>query len=156
MANDIKNVIVLIDYENIALEAVSLGMVVDFEKLAQLRRSFGNVIISVLFVPKRYLDDPWFDDAWKQGFHVEPVPMQPFDHEKQYRTADAMMNDYGVRMCGVAGIDAIVIVSHDGDFIPLANLARDLGKQVILVAGEHASRALVKAVDIQFPLPMKV
>ncbi len=150
-----RNILVLVDYENIALEAADEGMVVDFEGLAELCRSYGNIIVSMVFVPKHQLDDPWFDASWLQGFYAVAAPSQLPNRIKQYRTADAMMIDYGTRLCVLPGIDDIVIVSHDADFIPLANRARDAGKQVILVAGEKVSQALTKAVDFQVALPMK-
>jgi hypothetical protein len=151
-----KNIVVLVDYENVAREAAMEGMVVDFEKLAELCRSYGRIIISVLFVPKHQLNNPWFDDAWLQGFYITPVPTQIPDREKQYRTADTMMIDFGTRMLALTDVDYIVIVSNDADFITLANQTRDAGKQIVLVAGDNVSRALVRAVDFHIQVPMKV
>lgn len=148
-------VVALIDYENIVKEALVSGQLVDFEKLAELCRSFGEVVASFLFVPRHLSYESWLNGAHEQGFFVVAVPPSASPERlKQHENADTIMIDLGSRMV-MLNIDVFVIVTHDADFLTLTNRARDAGRQVVLVAGEKAARILTHAVDLICPLPTK-
>ncbi|MDE2018726.1 MAG: NYN domain-containing protein [Patescibacteria group bacterium] len=148
-------VVAQIDYENIVRDALVQGCLVDFEKLAQLCREFGDLLTAYLYVPKHNSYDSWLDNAHQQGFITVavPLPANPA-RPKQHENADSIMISHG-RNLVEQGLDVLVIVTHDADFLDLANFARNHGKQVVLVAGDKVSRVLVRAVDTILSLPTK-
>jgi uncharacterized LabA/DUF88 family protein len=149
-----QKVTVLIDYENVAMEAATEGKVVDFAKLAELCRSFGEVMM-ILFVPDYRISDALFETARENGFFIMATPSRIPTRDKQYRNADTIMIDYGTRMAEIRGVGEIVIVSDDADFITLVNRARDGGKKVALIATKNVSHVLEQVVNLEkYPLPM--
>jgi len=65
------------------------------------------------------------------------------------------MTEVGSKLIERSDLTHVVIVSHDGDFVRLANRAKFHGKKIIAVAGEHISFLLKQVVDIVYSLPLK-
>jgi len=68
---------------------------------------------------------------------------------------DTIMSEMGLKLVERTDITHLVIVSHDGDFVRLANQAKFHGKKIIAVAGERISSLLKQVVDVIYPLPLK-
>lgn len=148
-------VVALVDYENIVREAVLHGQSIDFEKLVELCRGFGELVFGFLIVPKHYSYDSWLNAAHEHGFFAiaVPLPSNP-DRPKQHENADTIMINLGNRLLELDP-DIVVVVTHDGDFLTLTNRVRDSGRQAILIAGPKVAKALTRVVDLILPLPIK-
>ncbi len=149
---------VLIDYENISREAALEGKILDFEKLLQECLEFGMIDFAFLFVPDHLVSYRMpVSKIYDKGFNVIACPSAYNSNTqlKEKDRVDTIMTKIGSKLVERTDLTHIVIVSHDGDFVPLANEAKFHGKKVIAVAGEHVSFLLKQVVDIMYPLPLK-
>lgn len=160
----VPNVLVLMDYENIAIEASQYGKVVDFRKLADLSRSYGEVVESVIFITLSTANghSAIIEDARNSGFSVNLAPEPPRDPAtklvnraavKQKNTADTLMIDQGLRWARL--VDTIIIITNDQDFLTLVNRLKDQRKNLVLVHGLKVSAALRQVVELRQPVPLK-
>ena len=130
------NVAVLIDYENVGLDAI--------QRLLDQLSDVGRVII------RRAYGD-WSVQRGKQD-HLLELGIEPIH---QYHSNKSGKNSSDIRLAIEAidllynsPIDTFVIVSSDSDFVPLVGKLRSSGKSVI-VAGrrEATSPTLIKSCD---------
>jgi uncharacterized protein (TIGR00288 family) len=146
---------ILVDYENIANGAVSLGKIFDLKALINMcLENFGIIKVAIVFVPvhlaEQNLDN--FDDA---GFDCVVCPRRVI-HEKDKDSVDSRMIQMSEKLFDEnSDITDIVIVSNDGDFIPLVNFFKQRGKKVSLFGLGEISVALEKVVDIVYEAPTK-
>jgi len=151
-----ERVVCLVDYENIADEAVLSGKIINFHELVALARSYGRLAGTYVFVPDHRLKDEVVWRARKQGCVIISTGSQFQDRAKQYLTADTIMIDFGISMAvAMQKLDKIVVVSHDGDFVTLINHAKNEGVEVIVVAGEKIAGVLREVADVIRDLPFE-
>ena len=130
------NVAVLIDYENVGLDAI--------QHLLDQLSDVGRVII------RRAYGD-WSVQRGKQDqlleLGIEPIH-QYHSNKSGKNSSDIRLAIEAVDLLYSSPIDTFVIVSSDSDFVPLVGKLRSSGKSVI-VAGrrEATSPTLIKSCD---------
>ena len=148
---------ILIDYENISREAALEGKVLDFDKLLNECLQAGFIDFAFIFVPSHLVTYRLPEYIYSKGFYIVSCP-SAFNSNTQLKEkdkVDTIMSEMGTKFVERTDLTHLVIVSHDGDFVRLANQAKFHGKKVIAVAGEHISFLLKQVVDIIYPLPLK-
>jgi len=134
---------VLLDYENIASEAISKGSTISFKGLSNLFKEcakLGNLILPMAFLPDHFIKNSTGGDVLQDlhtaGFY--PIPCKS-TNSKNKDKVDSIMVEVGKSLIDETQISRIVIVSHDGDFIPLFNYATSHGVKPLLMSGKKIS-----------------
>ena len=144
-----QRVAVFIDAQNLYHSARSLfGARVNFKNLLQtavagrqLIRAFGYVIST-----KTGEEKPFFEALTKIGIEMRIKDLQEFYGGAKKGDWDVGMTVDAVRTADI--VDTIVIVSGDGDFIPLLEYLKGRGRRVEVMAfGRSASQKLKEAAD---------
>jgi len=149
---------ILVDYENVSREAALEGKVLDFDKLLSECLQAGIIDFAVIFVPNHLVTYRLPDYIYDKGFYVISCPSAYRNgsrNQKEKDRVDTIMTEFGLKLTERTDLTHLIIVSHDGDFVRLANYAKQHGKKVIAVAGEHISFLLKQVVDVIYPLPLK-
>lgn len=91
-------------------------------------------------------EKPFFDALEAIGIELKEKELQEFFGGAKKADWDVGLTVDAIRVCEL--LDAIVIVSGDGDFCPLVEYLRNRGRQVEVMAfGETASTKLVELAD---------
>ncbi|MFC1756900.1 NYN domain-containing protein [Patescibacteria group bacterium] len=157
-----RKVMVLVDYDNINISASEEGKIIDLKAIIEKCLEFGTIEFAFLFASQRNFENSMGSrtdlpmDAHNNGFIpvVCPGTIVQDGELKQKDKVDSIMINLARKYLQTSLIDSVVIVSHDEDFLPLANDFRFKRKQVIVMAGEK-SYFLKQAVDFHVVLPMK-
>jgi uncharacterized protein (TIGR00288 family) len=131
-----QNVAVLIDYENVGLDAIQylLDQLSDVGRVI-IKRAYGDW--SVQKGPQDQLIE----------FGIEPVH-QYHSNRSGKNSSDIRLAIDAVELLYAAPIDTFVVVSSDSDFVPLAGKLRSSGKNVIGSGRREAtSITLIKSCD---------
>jgi len=144
-----QRVAVFIDAQNLYHSARSLfGGRVNFKNLLatavggrQLIRAFGYVIST-----KTGEEKPFFEALIKLGIETREKELQEFFGGAKKADWDVGLAVDAIRTAEI--VDTIVIVSGDGDFIPLVEYLKNQGRRVEIIAfGRSSSGKLKEAVD---------
>ena len=144
-----QRVAVFIDAQNLYHSARSLfGGRVNFKALLQtavggrqLVRAFGYVIST-----KTGEEKPFFEALIKLGIETREKELQEFFGGAKRADWDVGLAVDAIRTAEI--VDTIVIVSGDGDFIPLVEYLKNQGRRVEVIAfGRSSSGKLKEAVD---------
>ncbi len=147
---------ILIDYENISREASLQGKVLDLDKVLEECLEIGIIDFCFVFVPAHLVSYRLPEYIYNKGAYIVSCP-SAYNMNTQLKEkdrVDTIMSEIGLKLTERSDLTHIVIVSHDGDFLRLANNAKHHGKKVIVIAGENISFALKKVVEVH-PLPLK-
>src|SRR5262245_27545288 len=153
--NSRPDVAVFIDFENVYVSVRDkLDANPDFESIMDRCSELGRVVIS-----RAYAD--WYryprvtSALYANG--VEPMYVPTYYYDKDMgRTGRAIKNSADMNMCIDAmktlftnpNIAKFVLVTGDRDFIPLVNMIRQQGKDVIIIGiGGAASTHLAQSAD---------
>ncbi len=158
-----KHLAILIDYENVSLEAAIKGKILDFERIRDICLEIGIIDFAYIFAPTHMISYRLPEYIHNKGFDVIACPFSPNNGErsgeklKDKDRVDMRMIETGWRLINRARITHLVIVTHDGDFVTLVNHATSQRKKVFIIAGENISCVLKEAVGASnvFPLPLK-
>jgi uncharacterized protein (TIGR00288 family) len=140
---------VFVDVQNLYYSAKNLfNAKVNFAEILKTAVFGRKLIRAIAYVIKAQNQDEqkFFEALDKQGFEVKMKDLQVFygGHKK----GDW---DIGIAMDIIRlspKIDVVVLVTGDGDFIPLVEYLRNHGQYVELIAfSESASSALIKEAD---------
>jgi len=127
--------------------------------LYQKKVNFGNIVKDA--VAERKLiraiaygvrtktgeEQPFFDALYKLGIEIKEKDLQEFISGDKKADWDVGMTVDAIRMAET--LDVIVIVSGDGDFIPLVEYLQNRGRQVEVIAfRETSSGKLTEVADI--------
>ncbi len=148
---------VLVDYENVSREAAFEGKVLDFDKLLNECLQVGFIDFAFIFVPSHLVTYRLPEYIYSKGFYIISCPsaFNSNTHLKEKDRVDTIMSEMGAKLVERTDLTHLVIVSHDGDFVRLANQAKFHNKKVVAIAGEHISFLLKQVVDIIYPLPLR-
>ena len=114
-------------------------------KAAEADRKLINAIAYVITSPSKE-EAPFFDALEKSGFKIKTKDLQIFPGGAKKADWDVGLAVDAIRMS--PRLDVVVIVSGDGDYIPLVEYLQNSGVQVELIAfGESCSKNLVEVVD---------
>jgi len=150
-----KKIAILVDYENISQFAAEQGKIIDLDAISRhCLETLGMIEFAFLFVPIHLVSYQLPNHLPDQGFY--PVACKSRNGKEKDRV-DTIMTEVGMKLVEHSDIDILVIVSHDGDFVRLANFAKfHKKKTVVLADDEKISYLLKQVVDIIYPLPVKI
>lgn len=140
---------VFIDVQNMYYSAKNL-----FHK----KVSFGNIVKEALAERKliraiAYVirteskeEQPFFEALYNLGIETREKDLQIFNGGNKKADWDVGLTVDAIRLAN--SLDSIIIVSGDGDYIPLVEYLQSMGKQVEIIAfGETSSSKLVEVAD---------
>jgi len=91
-------------------------------------------------------EQPFFEALYNLGIETREKDLQIFNTGMKKADWDVGLTVDAIRLA--PSLDAIVIVSGDGDYLPLVEYLKSMGKQVEVAAfGETSSSRLKEAVD---------
>lgn len=144
----VKKVAVLVDYENIAIQASGDIKVPDLGKLEDECLKYGIIIHPMVFVSEsgRYLIH---ENVYDKGFFLMLCPEVRNGQIKEKDRVDTLMTEYGIRLIEHSDIDIVVVVTNDGDFVRLLGYAKQHHKKVVVFGGDNTSHILKNAFEVQ-------
>ncbi|MDD3487779.1 MAG: NYN domain-containing protein [Candidatus Pacebacteria bacterium] len=155
--NKNQRVVVLIDVQNLYHSAKNLyGARVNFKNLLLEAVAGRQLIRAIAYVAKA--DEPgeasFFDALEKSGIEVRVKDLQVYPDGTKKGDWDVGLAIDAVRLA--SNVDAFVLITGDGDFIPLVEYLRALGKYVEVMAfGKTTSFHLKEIVDEYLDLDSK-
>lgn len=91
-------------------------------------------------------EQPFFDALYNVGIETKERPLQIFYGGDKKADWDVGITVDAIRLC--PSLDAIILISGDGDYIPLVEYLRNQGKQVEIASfSETTSKLLVEVAD---------
>ncbi|HRH23706.1 MAG TPA: NYN domain-containing protein [Candidatus Magasanikbacteria bacterium] len=117
---------------------------------AIVKEAVGNrkLIRAIAYVVRTEAQDeqPFFEALYNLGIETREKNLQIFSSGMKKADWDVGLAVDAIRLSN--SLDAIVIVSGDGDYLPLVEYLRSMGKQVeVLAFGETTSSLLRDSVD---------
>lgn len=146
-----KKVIAFVDLENITQTVVEKGKIIDFEKLSEFIRTFGEVVFADIYIPENYFDfiRSNFYNLNLLGFRIICCKKMADGSDKIEDTVDINMIKDGMKYLEIApDITHIVIVGNDKHMAHLINEAKNRKKEVILIGTDEISSVLKKVVSM--------
>lgn len=144
-----QRVAVLIDVQNMYYSARNLfDARVNFGEVVKEAVTDRQLIRSVAYVVRTKTGEerPFFEALTKLGIETKEKELQEFFGGAKKADWDVGMTVDAVRFAET--VDVIILVSGDGDFVPLVEYLKNRGKQVELLAfGETTSAKLKESAD---------
>ena len=140
---------VFIDVQNMYYSAKNLfGTKVNFGAIVAEATAARKLIRAFAYVISTESKEgqPFFDALYNLGIEIREKPLQIFYGGEKKGDWDVGLTVDAIRLSSM--VDTIIIVSGDGDYVPLVEYLKNQGKKVEVVAfGETASTKLVEAAD---------
>jgi hypothetical protein len=139
-----RKVILLLDYLNVSLAVVMDKKILDLEGLIRMAvDEIGEVVAAIAFLPINVSEEQ-IQNLDKYGFFCVFCPRQiGIDYIKERDRVDSRMINFAIKVFGNCdSVTDIVILSNDGDFIPLCNFFKQKGVEVHVWGTEQASKNL--------------
>ena len=140
---------VFVDVQNMYYSAKNLfGQKVNFGNIVKEGTAGRKLIRAMAYVvsTESKEEQPFFDALYNQGIETREKPLQIFYGGEKKADWDVGLTVDAIRLS--PSVDAIIIVSGDGDYVPLVEYLRNQGKQVEVMAfGETTSSKLIEAAD---------
>ncbi len=145
-----QRVVVFIDVQNLYYSAKNLhGMKVNFGNIVKEAVAGRKLIRAIAYVVRTETKEetPFFEALYNLGIETREKDLQVFSTGLKKADWDVGLAVDAIRLS--PSLDAVVIVSGDGDYLPLVEyLQKSSGKQVEVVAfGETTSSRLLEAAD---------
>jgi len=142
---------VLIDVQNLYYSAKNLYEArVNFREILKLAISERNLIRAFAYVvrTKTGEEKPFFEALTKIGIETRVKDLQEFYGGQKKADWDVGIVIDAVRMA--SSVDALVLVSGDGDFISLVEYLKNQGKRVEVIAFGRSSSSHLKEIADEF------
>ena len=140
---------VFIDVQNMYYSAKNLfGAKVNFGNIVKEATAGRKLIRAIAYVvsTESKEEQPFFDALYNLGIETKDKPLQIFLGGEKKADWDVGLAVDAIRFS--PSLDAIVLVSGDGDYVPLVDYLRGQGKQVEVVAfGGTTSSKLIEEAD---------
>lgn len=140
---------VFIDVQNMYYSARNLyGAKANFGEIVRKSVEGRQLIRAIAYVvrTKTGEEKPFFEALYHQGIEYKEKEIQEFAGGAKKADWDVGIAVDAIRVA--ATLDVIILVSGDGDFVPLVEYLRNQGKQVEVVSfRESSSTKLVEAAD---------
>ena len=142
---------VFIDVQNMYYSAKNLfGAKVNFGNIVEEAVAGRKLIRAIAYVVSTEGKDeqPFFDALYSLGIETKERPLQIFYGGEKKADWDVGLTVDAIRLSN--SLDAIILVTGDGDFLPLVEYLKfNQGKQVEVMAfGQTASARLKESVDV--------
>jgi len=128
------------------------------KNLFSAKANFGNIVkesvmgrkliraIAYVVRTEGKEEQPFFDALYNLGIETKERPLQIFYGGEKKADWDVGITVDAIRLS--PSLDTIVLVSGDGDYVPLVEYLRNQGKQVEVMAfGDTTSSRLIEAAD---------
>ncbi len=140
---------VFIDVQNMYYSAKNLfGAKVNFGNIVKEALAGRKLIRAIAYVvsTESKEEQPFFDALYNLGIETKDKPLQIFLGGEKKADWDVGLAVDAIRFS--PSLDAVVLVSGDGDYVPLVEYLRGHGKQVEVVSfGDTTSAKLIDAAD---------
>jgi len=140
---------VFIDVQNMYYSAKNLfGKKVNFGNIVKEAVAGRKLIRAIAYVVRTESkeEQPFFEALYNLGIETHEKDLQIFNTGMKKADWDVGLAVDAIRLS--PSLDAIVIVSGDGDYLPLVDYLQSMGKQVEVVAfGETASGKMKEEAD---------
>ena len=146
-----QRVAVLIDVQNLYHSAKNLyNARVNFREILKLAVSQRNLIRAFAYVvrTKTGEEKPFFEALIKLGIETRVRDLQEFFGGVKKADWDVGITVDAIRIA--TSVDAIVLVSGDGDFLQLVEYLKNQGKRVEVIAFGKSASAKIKEVADEF------
>jgi uncharacterized LabA/DUF88 family protein len=144
-----QRIAVLIDVQNLYHSARNTYQAkVNFKEILKTAVSERNLVRAFAYVvrTKTGEEKPFFEALIKLGIETRVKDLQEFYDGQKKADWDVGIVIDAIRIA--PSLDALVLVSGDGDFIPLVDYLKNQGKRVEAIAfGKSASHSLKESVD---------
>ncbi len=141
---------IFIDVQNMYYSARNLfSAKVNFGEVVRAGVDERHLIRAIAYVVKTKTGEerPFFEALYHQGIETKEKEIQEFFGGAKKADWDVGMAVDAIRISG--NLDVVIIVSGDGDFVPLVEYLRNQGRQVeVMSFRETSSTKLVEAVDV--------
>ena len=140
---------VFIDVQNMYYSAKNLfGSKVNFGNIVKEATAGRKLIRAIAYVVSTDSkeEQPFFDALYNLGIETKERPLQIFFGGDKKADWDVGITVDAIRLS--PSLDAVILVSGDGDYVPLVEYLRNQGKQVEVAAfGGTSSKKLIESVD---------
>lgn len=140
---------VFIDVQNLYYSARNLyGRKVDFGEILKTAVAGRKLIRAIAYVVKTKTgeEQPFFEALTKLGIEAKERELQEFYGGAKKADWDVGITIDMIRICPI--VDAVVLISGDGDYIPVVEYIKGQGRQVEVMAfGQSTSTKLREAAD---------
>lgn len=140
---------VFIDVQNMYYSAKNLyGQKVNFGNIVKEGVAGRKLIRAIAYVVKTESkeEQPFFEALYNLGIETREKELQVFSTGMKKADWDVGLTVDAIRLA--SSLDAIVIVSGDGDYLPLVEYLQSVGKQVEVMAfGDTSSAKLIEGAD---------
>lgn len=140
---------VFIDVQNMYYSAKNLfGAKVNFGNIVKEATAGRKLIRAIAYVvsTESKEEQPFFDALINLGIETKERPLQIFLGGEKKADWDVGITVDAIRLS--PNLDALILVSGDGDYVPLVEYLQNQGKQVEVIAfGETASSKLREVAD---------
>lgn len=140
---------VFIDIQNMYYSAKNLfGAKVNFGNIVREATAGRKLIRAIAYVVRTETkeEQPFFDALYNLGIETKERPLQIFYGGEKKADWDVGITVDAIRLS--PSLDAVVLVSGDGDYLPLVEYLQNQGKQVeVLAFGGTASAKLKEEAD---------
>jgi uncharacterized protein (TIGR00288 family) len=146
-----QRVAVLIDAQNLYHSAKNLyGRKVNFDTVLKEAVAGRKLVRAIAYVITSEAGDEknFFDALVKVGIETKTKDLQIFAGGAKKADWDVGLVIDAIRIA--PSVDTIVIVSGDGDFIPLAEYLKNQGKRVEVIAFGRSSSSVLKEITDEF------
>lgn len=144
-----QRVAVFIDVQNLYYSARNLyGRKVDFGEILKAAVAGRKLVRAIAYVvrTKTGEEQPFFEALTKLGIEAKERELQEFYGGAKKADWDVGITIDMIRICPI--VDAVVLVSGDGDYIPVVEYIKSQGRQVEVMAfGKSTSTKLREAAD---------
>ncbi len=144
-----QRIVVLIDVQNLYYSAKHIyGRKVNFKEILKTAVARRHLIRAIAYVVRTESGDeqPFFNALVRAGIETKVKDLQIFLGGAKKADWDVGISVDAIRLAAV--VDAVVIVSGDGDFVPLVEYLKNQGRQVEIVAfGRSSSQKLKDIAD---------
>lgn len=140
---------VFIDVQNMYYSAKNLfGAKVNFGNIVREAVAGRKLIRAIAYVvsTESKEEQPFFDALYNLGIETKERPLQIFYGGEKKADWDVGITVDAIRLS--PSLDTIILVSGDGDYLPLVEYLQNQGKQVeVLAFGDTTSSRLKEEVD---------
>ncbi len=146
--NKEQRVGIFVDVSNLYYSARHYGARVNFESLLKAATSGRKLVRAIAYVVKANNpdEDTFFEALDKMGFEVREKELQIFAGGRKKADWDVGIAMDMIKMSG--HLDVLILVSGDGDYIPVVDYLQNHGNLVEVIAfGEGTSSRLVGQAD---------
>ncbi len=146
-----QRVAVFLDVQNLYHSAKHLyNARVDFDRVVKTAVSKRNLIRALAYVIKTKTGEEkaFFEALASLGIEMRVKELQEFHGGFKKGDWDVGLAVDAIRIS--EGVDSIVLVTGDGDFIPLVEYLKHRGKRVEILAFERSASAKLKEVADEF------